>query len=145
MHGSYLTAGLELASVNDLKEVLEQGSVDTENSVCCVCLLYDEWHMQCVTHICYDVCYSATKPVRLPCGSSGTESWSPPILCAHTYCKFHPRLRRQDALQVSTRREGPGTRSDMVLDSRTWGVNVIGKASEVRHSCIVCAFRTCTP
>ncbi|KAA0158583.1 hypothetical protein FNF31_05334 [Cafeteria roenbergensis] len=41
---------------------------------------------------------------------------------------FHPRMHR-DTAGVSDKREGPATRSDMVLDSSAWSTSVVGKAS----------------
>ncbi|RHZ34022.1 hypothetical protein DYB26_003084, partial [Aphanomyces astaci] len=42
---------------------------------------------------------------------------------------FHPRFRR-DANGVSDARNGPQTRSDLVLDSRGWTSSVIGNVSK---------------
>ena len=42
---------------------------------------------------------------------------------------FHPRNRRD--VSSSSRRLGPGTRSDMVLESNEWITNVVGKVAEV--------------
>lgn len=41
---------------------------------------------------------------------------------------FHPRFRR-DADGVSERRDGPGTRSDLVMTSDRWSACVVGKLS----------------
>ncbi len=46
---------------------------------------------------------------------------------------FHPRNRRDSLL--SERRNGPQTRSDMVLSSSEWISNIVGKISEV-NPCI---------
>eukprot|EP01041_Mallomonas_annulata_P008129 gene8129-16686_t len=42
---------------------------------------------------------------------------------------FHPRFRR-DAQGISSCRQGPGSRSDRVLESKDWIANVVGKISE---------------
>ena len=41
---------------------------------------------------------------------------------------FHPRFRR-DADGISARREGAGTRSDLVISSERWSSTVVGKLS----------------
>ena len=50
---------------------------------------------------------------------------------------FHPRNRRDG--QSGSHREGPGTRSDMVLESTEWISNVVGKITEVRHAALACS------
>ena len=45
---------------------------------------------------------------------------------------FHPRFRRDDN-EVSCKRVGPGTRSDLVLSSRDWTTRIIGKISPWIH------------
>ncbi|TMW67142.1 hypothetical protein Poli38472_012258 [Pythium oligandrum] len=42
---------------------------------------------------------------------------------------FHPRFKRDDAL-ISDARDGPQTRSDLVLDSRGWTSSVVGNISK---------------
>ena len=42
---------------------------------------------------------------------------------------FHPRLRR-DSIGISNDRVGPGTRSDMLLESKDWISSVAGRVSD---------------
>lgn len=46
---------------------------------------------------------------------------------------FHPRNRRD--VESEAHRTGPGTRSDMVLESTEWISNVVGKITEVCACC----------
>ena len=41
---------------------------------------------------------------------------------------MHPRYRR-DAVGTSSTRDGPGTRSDLIMDGHTWSTCIMGKLS----------------